>query len=130
MKRTEWLFEYVGSKLAEAARARLIHHRDRLTWWQSRKEEILTKIRSEGLEVDENVALTLPHPKARDWERGANVMIRNDLQQDLDQCLRKLAFHSGQSNQYEGWVEVLAANPGQTMRLDYEDWQFFFGKDQ
>jgi hypothetical protein len=56
------------------------------------------------------------------------VLIRNDLQGRLDECLSKLSFHTGQLNQYEGWVQVLAANPEERLALDYEDWLFFFGK--
>jgi hypothetical protein len=33
MMRDEWQFEYLGGKLAEAARARLEHHKARFQWW-------------------------------------------------------------------------------------------------
>jgi hypothetical protein len=131
MKRGEWLFEYVGKSLADAARAKVDHHRSRFEWWLKKKEETLGKIKSEGLEIDERIALQHGgSAKARDWERGAHVLIRNDLQTDLDECLKKLAFHTGQLNTYEGWLQVLSANVEARLRLDHEDWLFFFGKDQ
>jgi hypothetical protein len=130
-QRQIWQFEYMGSQLAEAARAKLAHHQERFGWWSSKKEEVLSKIRSEGLEIDESLAMESPHhAKARDYQRGTQVMIRNDLQENLEECLRKLSYHAAQSHQYDGWVQVLAANSDARVRLDHEDWLFFFGKDQ
>jgi hypothetical protein len=125
------MFEYSGSKLAAAASARLEHHQTRFKWWHAKKEEVMQKLKAEGLEVDENSALQQEiAPKARDWQRGAQVMIRIDLQNDLRDCLRKLAYHTEQANAYEGWVQVLQANPDARLCLDHEDWLLFFGKDQ
>jgi hypothetical protein len=130
VKRAEWTFEYTGKKLALAARAKLDHHQSRMDAWKLKKQEVINKIRGEGLEIDERIALGLPHPKPRDWERGAQVMIRNDLREDLDEILRKLAFHANGINDYEGWVQVLEANPDAVLHLDHEDYLFFFGHDK
>ncbi|MBK8751637.1 MAG: hypothetical protein IPL99_08285 [Candidatus Competibacteraceae bacterium] len=67
-------------------------------------------------------------PKSRDWERGAQVTVRNDLKKDLDECLKKLAYHTGLIEDYSGWYQVLNANPEARLSLDHEDWLFFFGQ--
>ena len=64
----------------------------------------------------------------RDWEQGAQVTVRNDLKKDLDECLEKLAYHTGLMADYDGWQQVLSANPEARLSLDHEDWLFFFGQ--
>ena len=128
MERKEWKFDYTASKLAEAANIKLQHHQERLTWWKDKKEQVITQIRAEGLEIDESIALEYISPKSRDWERGAQVMVRNDLKKDLDECLKKLAYHAGLTEDYSGWYQVLSANPEARLSLDHEDWLFFFGQ--
>ncbi len=51
MQRNEWNFHYSGKQLLEAANAKLAHHQKKHGWWLARKDELLAKIRSEGLEV-------------------------------------------------------------------------------
>ncbi len=64
----------------------------------------------------------------RDWEQGAQVTVWNDLKKDLDECLEKLAYHTGLMADYDGWQQVLSANPEARLSLDHEDWLFFFGQ--
>ena len=128
MNRKEWKFSYTAARLAEAAEAMLRHHESRLAYWKGKKDEVFGLIRSEGIEVDEKISLGYRHPKERDWERGAQVMVRIDLQKDLDECLEKLGFHTGRIADYDGWQQMLAANPEQRLELDIEDWLFFFGR--
>ncbi len=129
MQRNEWKFEYTASKLADAAQAKIVWHTERLDWWKNKKEVVFATIRSEGLEVDEKISLEFVNPKSRDWERGAQVMIRNDLQKDLDECLEKLQAHTKCLNEYNGWQQVLVANPENRLSLDIDDWLFFFGRE-
>ena len=88
----------------------------------------MNTIRSEGLEIDEKIVMEFRNPKARDWDRSAQVLIRNDLQTDLSECLDKLSHHTQQVQQYDGWQQVLAANPEARVKLDIEDWLFFFAR--
>jgi hypothetical protein len=69
------------------------------------------------------------NPKGRDWERGAEVLIHNDLQKDLGECLEKLQWHTTKLEEYTSWQEVLEANPDNRQALDIEDWRFFFAKN-
>jgi hypothetical protein len=78
---------------------------------------------------DEKISLAFQNPKSRDYDRGAQVMVRNDLQKDLDECMDKLSAHTQRLNEYAGWQQVLAANPESRQALDIDDWLFFFGKE-
>jgi hypothetical protein len=129
MIRREWKFDYTASKLAEAAQAKVNWHAERLEWWRNKKNEVFALIRSEGIEVDEKIALAFQNPKSRDYDRGAQVMVRNDLQKDLDECMEKLSTHTQKLNEYAGWQQVLAANSESRQALDIDDWLFFFGKE-
>lgn len=128
MHRKDWKFAYTAAKLAEAAEGKLRHHNERLEFWKTKKSEIISLIRSEGLEVDEKISLGYRSPKERDWDRGAQVMVRNDLQKDLDECLEKLGYHTGRIADYDGWQQMLSANPENRLELDIDDWLFFFGR--
>ena len=129
MIRKDWKFEYTASKLAEAAQAKIDWHTERLVWWRNKKDEVFATIRKEGIEVDEKISLGFQNPKSRDYDRGAQVMVRNDLQKDLDECMDKLQAHTQRLNEYSGWQQVLAANPENRQSLDIEDWLFFFGRE-
>jgi len=130
LQRKEWKFDYTASKLAEAAQTKLRHHQERFTWWKEKKAQVMKTIREEGLEIDEKIALEYVSPKRRDWEQGAQVTVRNDLKKDLDECLDKLAHHTGLMADYHGWQQVLSANTEARLSLDHEDWLFFFGQPQ
>ena len=130
MLRKEWKFGYTASKMAEAADIKLKFHQERFEWWKNKKEQVIAQIRAEGLEIDENIALEYVSPKSRDWDRGTQVTVRDDLRKDLDECLKKLSFHTGQINDYNGWRQVLNANPEVRLSLNHDDWLFFFGQGQ
>lgn len=130
MLRDEWRFPTPAARLAEAAQAKLAHHDERVKWWTGKRAQVMETIRAEGLEIDERLVLAHPNPKVRDWDRGATkVMVRNDLQEDLEECTTKLRFHTARRGEYDGWVQVLAANAGTPLELDIEDWLFFFGRN-
>ena len=130
MKREAWIFSYQGQALADAAQAKIKHHSERLEWWKQKKNEVTATIRSEGLEVDEKIALQYSNPKARDWDRGGEVLIRNDLRKQLAECFEKLSYHTETINEYEAWFQTLSAHPEQQFELDINDWLFFFSQPQ
>ena len=129
MLRKDWGFDYTANKLAEAAATKMVFHQERLDWWKTKRQEVMGTIRSEGLEIDEKLVMEFRSPKARDWDRSAQVLIRNDLQTDLSECLDKLSHHTQQVQQYDGWQQVLAANPEARVKLNIEDWLFFFARN-
>lgn len=127
MIRNNWNFIYTGAQLAEAARKKIDFHQERLTFWKDKREEVVATIRVEGLEIEDKVSLGHRNPKARDWERGTQVLVRNDLQMVLDECLEKLGWHTQKLGEYLGWEQVLSANLNASQSLDIDDWLFFFG---
>ena len=129
MLRQDWGFDYTAAKLAEAADLKKAFHHERLDWWKARRLEVMATIRAEGLEIDEKIVLEFRNPKSRDWTQGSQVMVRNDLQKDLSECLEKLSHHTQQLQQFDGWQQVLAANPEARVKLDIDDWLFFFGRN-
>jgi hypothetical protein len=128
MKRDEWTFDYQASALAQASAAKLEFHEERLDFWRKKREEVWATIRREGLEVDEKISMGFRSPKGSDFDRGAKVMVRNDLQADLDEVLDKLKHHTNLRAQYAGWHQALVANPEASFKLDIDDWQFFYGQ--
>lgn len=127
MIRKNWNFNYTGKQLAGAAKTKIDFHQERLNFWKAKKDEVFATIRKEGIEVDEKISVGFSHPKSRDWDRGAQVLVRNDLQKDLEECLEKLSWHTEKLSEYDGWNQVLSANPDSSQSLDIEDWLFFFG---
>lgn len=128
MIRENWLFEYAASDLATAAQTKMNYHRERLDFWKAKKNEVMDSIRADGLEIDEKIVLDFHNLKARDWINGAQIMIRNDLKRDLDECLEKLRHHTEQLADYDSWHQILAANPKKSLEVDNTDWMYFFGK--
>lgn len=95
---------------------------------EAQRREVVDKIRSEGIEIDEKISLAFVTPKARDWERSTQVTIRDDLRNNLGECQDKLVFHTQKRHEYTGWLQVLTANPEQRLRLDIQDGLFFFDR--
>lgn len=129
MQRDDWTFAYTAAQLAEAARTKVVYHDEHLAFWKAKREELMATIRSEGIEINEKIALGYSNPKMRDWDRGGEIMIRNDLRKGLAETFEKLAYHTGKRDTYDGWEQVLRGNPDTTHELDIEDWLFFFGRD-
>jgi hypothetical protein len=128
MKRESWGFEYSADELAQAAAKKRDYHQERFDWWKNKKEQVISHIRADGLEVDEKIVFEHRLIKSRDWDRGAQVMVRDDLSKDLAECLEKLSFHTALINDYDGWYQVLMANKSAKLALDHDDWLFFFGQ--
>jgi len=62
--------------------------------------------------------------KARDWERGGQIVICNDLQKDQQEVYDELAEHAAQLASFDAWP-----HPEDRLQLEAEDWQFVFGTD-
>ena len=128
MLRTNWEFEYTGTALAEAAKSKIEFHQGRFNWWKEKRKTIMVEIRADGLEINEKLVMGYRNPKSRDWEDGAQVMIRNDLQKALSECHDKLSHHTERLTDFMGWYQMLSANPHARKCLDIQDWLFFFSK--
>jgi hypothetical protein len=132
MNRDTWNFRYSAKQLAEATRAKIDHHTERLDYWNSQREQLIAEIRADGIEVNEKTVLRGAERtsiKGRDWSQGGDVMIRNDLRKALEETYQKLAYHTSRRDQYAGWLQAFTDNPENSHELDMDDWLFFFGKD-
>lgn len=129
MLRDQWKFRYTAEQLAEAVQQKIQYHDERHAFWNGRREDIVTQIKADGIEVNEKSVLQYTSPKMRDYQQGGDIMIRNDLRKSLTEAYEKLAYHTGRKDTYDGWRQILTANSGLPLDLDINDWLFFFGRD-
>lgn len=125
MKRNEWSFEYTASKLAEAAASKREKHSKKLLWWEDKKKETMKKVAESGIEVQDSVAASYSNTKGG---FGPQIKIDPGLQRDLTECQEKIMEHHHQTVSYDGWVQVLNANPEARLSLEHDDFLFFFGE--
>lgn len=124
-KRDEWEFPYSANKLLEAATVKHTHHAARLKWWEDKKNEVVEKVKAEGIEIDESLA---DANLSNSYNRGQSVQIRTDLVRDLQECVGKIREHRSKVGDYDAWMQVLASQGQASFPLQQEDWLFFFGK--
>ena len=119
MNRSTWKFTYTANRLLEAATSKKDFHLSRLDWWSNKRKETEDKIRSEGIEIDESVAVgAIGYGTSNSITRGPQVSIRNDLVRDLSECVAKSNEHETKVKDYGAWIQVLSSQ-GQTSRLIY-----------
>lgn len=130
MNRHEWEFEYTARDLAKAAGAQRDYRRSRITAWEGKKQETMEKIKTSGLTVHESVAEKFAGytTNALHGQRGAQVMVDATLQKDLDECVGKIRVHRELAQEYDAWLQVLEAQPETRLKLQHDDWLFFYGK--
>jgi len=126
MKRNDWTFEYTASKLAEAAKAKRLHHASRFDWWSAKKTETVKKVSESGIEVHDSVS-NMGSNVSRGYQ-GPQIKIDSGLQRDLSECQQKIDEHMDAVTNYEGWLQVLSANPEARLQLHHDDYLFFFGE--
>jgi hypothetical protein len=132
MIRTEWKFRYSSQALADAAEAKKMHHQARAEWWSKKQEEVIAEVKEKGLEVAESLSMQYgalnSFVGASAANKGAQLVVKNDYQTQLNECHTKINQHSGLVKMYDGWIQVLLANKDDRLDLDIEDYLFFFGK--
>jgi hypothetical protein len=131
MNREKWNFSYRVDAILAGAIKKVAHHKARLRWWEEQKQEIMAKIRAEGIEIDESLAAASGGRAAfvsNTYGRNPTVQIRNDFVQDLAECVGKIREHRSLADDYAAWVQVLGAQKSDMMHeLQHDDWMFFFG---
>lgn len=128
-KRINWEFQYQVKELLKAAEAKLDFYKSRVNFWEEAKKTTIQKIKAEGIEVDDSLADRAGNDSKYSTiaGRGGHVAIRDDLQRDLYEAHEKIAKHKANVGLYDGWVEVLKAQPPEkTYELHQDDWLFFF----
>lgn len=129
--RDEWRFAYTASKLAEGARAQKEFRQSRVVWWTEQKAKVLAEIRESGVSVSEGIAAQAQMQSSYTTSNagyGPQVTINADLQRKLAECHSKIQSHTQAVAEYDGWVQVLEANPENRLDLTQADWLYFFGK--
>lgn len=129
-----WKFPYLADKLLAASIVKQDYHKDRLKWWLDKQDEIKEKIKSEGIEIDESLAVDFVKDRTGSASnnfsnyRGPVASIRNDLLNDLGECVSKSNEHRGKMRDYNAWEQVLSSQGSASFDLYQDDWLFFFGK--
>lgn len=129
--RGNWEFEYSGADLYVAANKKEAFRRQRLVWWKDQKDKVMATIKESGLEVQESLALQYQSASNNiNPMRGgaAQIVVRNDLQDKLNECHSKIREHEAAAIEYNAWAQVFAANIEQKFALKQNDWLFFFGE--
>lgn len=124
MLRDKWDFEFTASKLAEAATSKKSFHESRLEFWTKAKAKVMDEVKESGIEVSESEA-------GSNYSKSGfapQVMVRNDLQKRLTECHNKIQEHHNKINEYGGWIQVLTANAESRLKLNSDDYLYFFGK--
>ena len=125
--RSEWEFEYTARNLADGAKDQKAFRLSRAQWWAEAKSKVMDEIKSTGLEVNESVAAIISN-YANISMTAPQVSIRADMQKKLTECHSKIQSHTQAADEYEGWIQVLSANPENRLKLTQADWLYFFGK--
>lgn len=122
--RDNWRFTYTVDNIKQAAIEKEAWHLNRHAFWKEKNDEVMTKIKSEGLEISKSVAQSYSNSG-----RNAQVMVRTDLQVDLNECQSKITEHLNKYKDYQAWVFVLDSQPPQNLlELSKDDYLYFYGK--
>lgn len=128
-QRGEWEFEYTASKLAEGAAAQKEFRLGRVAWWTDAKASVMAEVKDAGIEVTESVAASISNYATQTSQMdGPQIRVRTDLQRKLIECHSKIQGHQQAAAEYDGWMQVLSANPESRLKLTQADWLYFFGK--
>lgn len=104
------------------------YRESRAAAWTEAKQKVMTEIRESGLEINESMAAGMVHYTKSASDYGPQVVVRHDLQKKLTECHEKIKEHQSAIEAYDGWVQVLSANPESRFKLTQADWLYFFGK--
>lgn len=129
--RDEWKVGYTGAQLCNAAIEKEAFHVKRKEWWFDKKEAVIAKIRSEGINVTESIVDELGKlGYATNSVRGMAPTIQIDagMAAQVQEATQKVHEHDGKVAKYQAWQQMLSAHPVATFDLDHDDWMFFFGK--
>ena len=129
--RAKWEFEYTASALAAAAEAQYEFRQSRVAFWKDQQDQLIAKIKETGIVVHEDLAAMLSNSGKYGGTSamgGAQIVIDPTMQTDLNKAYSKINEHSVMAAQYKAWIQVLKGNPESRLKLDHDDWMFFFGK--
>ena len=129
--RDKWAVNYSGQQLCDAASAKEERHKLRRKWWLDKKEEVITKIRAEGINVTESIVDELGKLGYSNSTRafgGPVVQVDAGMAAQVQEATQKVHEHQDKVYKYGAWIQMLSAHPAASFALDHDDWMFFFGK--
>jgi cell shape-determining protein MreC len=149
MERNKWQFEFVASKLAEAAQAKINWHTERIKSlnneiaetddgfiddFKTISDDDLEKMSiKEQKEYDQLLAESrerMSQHATKILEKIGMSASERDYDERKNQERKKEIKVSAQLiNEYGIWLKILSANPESNLSLDVDDWLFFFGKE-
>jgi len=130
MKRDKWLFKYQKEKILKATQEKIIFHESRLAFWNEQKKKVIIQIKETGINFEETLSDIFSNSY-----RPTSVQVDNALLSDLHECNAKIKEHQTKISDYKGYEELLSleellksdGSKDNTLNLDFEDWQYFFG---
>ena len=125
--RGEWEFEYTASKLAMGAAEQRAFRLSRVAAWTETRDKLMAEIRSTGIEINESAGATMGNYANTSMD-APSITINPGLQKKLNECHAKIQAHTQAAAEYDGWIQVLSANPESRQKLTQADWLYFFGK--
>lgn len=132
MKRDDWEVPYTGEQIAKAASDKKVFHTGRVTWWTQKKNELMDKIRSDGLNITESVVDELAKTGYANTTNNAygapTIQIDAGLQMQLREAHQKVGAHKALVGQYDAWIQMLSNHRAVIFGLDNDDWMYFFGR--
>ncbi len=119
--RDEWRSLKSRNDVLAAARRQLEFNQGRLEFWQNKQEEVMRRIKEDGIEIDESVAAGYTNS-----HRGPQVAVRMDYQKDLNETHGKISTYKSEIETYKGWVRFLEELGPNELALTINDYLFFF----
>jgi hypothetical protein len=124
--RDAWEFEYTASNLAEGAKTQQTFRLSRVAWWRGVYEAVMAEIKASGIIISESSAVGQNYANSKAISPSATI--DHTLQAKLTEAHNKIREHEQAAAEYDGWIQVLSANPESRQKLTQADWLYFFGK--
>lgn len=125
--RKSWEFEYTAKALADGARTQMAFRLARVERWTEAKAKVMADVKEGGIEVSESAGADFGNAYKTQLA-GPQVLVRADLQAKLTECHQKIGEHQQKAGEYDGWIQLLDANPEARVKLTQSDWLYFFGR--
>lgn len=147
MSRGSWEFAYTIKDLISASRKKLDHHSKRLEHYQKQMAAFTKELKKRGLQLtnDEPIASLYTVKSVTTTKVGysgysgysgtggigyqgnGSIMVEDALTKKLNYLNGELKRHIQGIKDFDYWLAVLEAQPGdQELKLSPDDWHFFF----
>jgi len=115
--REDWTFPYTVEQVYKAANERLLHHQERLAYWEQEREDVRANIESGGISIKEFEVT---------GGKRLDAQIEPTLLKRLNEAQEKITKHQAQVISYDQWAIALSGRPGDDqLWLDHEDILYF-----